>query len=65
VLHFTEREIMTIRLLADGKTNDEIAQKLFISVHTVKKNIENIFEKTNLHNRVQIAVYAYKNGLIE
>ncbi len=65
MLHFTEREIMTIRLLADGKTNDEIAQKLFISVHTVKKNIENIFEKTNLHNRVQIAVYAYKNGLIE
>ncbi|HEY5626148.1 MAG TPA: response regulator transcription factor [Dehalococcoidia bacterium] len=51
-----EREVLD--LVRQGATNKEIAEKLFISVGTVKNHIHNILEKLNLTNRTQIAAYA-------
>lgn len=65
MIDLTERELDIIKLLAFGKSNNEIAGELFISVHTVKKNLENIYDKTGYHNRVQIVIFALKNKLIE
>lgn len=57
---FTKRELEIINLLSEGMTNLEIANKLFISVHTVKASLENIYAKTGIHNRVLLALYMYK-----
>ena len=65
MINLTKRELDVIKLLALGKSNDEIAGELFISVHTVKKNLENIYDKIGYHNRVQVVIFALKNKLIE
>jgi DNA-binding CsgD family transcriptional regulator len=61
MVDLTNREIDVIKLVVDGNTNSEIAEKLCISIHTVKSILENIYLKTDLHNRVQVAVWAFKN----
>jgi DNA-binding CsgD family transcriptional regulator len=48
-------------MIAVGATNDEIADKLFISPHTVKTHLYRIFKKINVPNRVQAALWAAKN----
>ena len=65
MINFTNREIEIIKRLIDGKTNSIIADELFISVHTVKKHLENIFLKTNCHNRIQVIVTAIKFNYID
>lgn len=55
----TQREQQVIELIAAGLTNKEIAQKLFISPHTIKSHVHNILEKLTLHSRLQIAKYAH------
>jgi DNA-binding NarL/FixJ family response regulator len=60
----TERELLVLRLVASGASNMEIAQKLSISVNTVKSHLKNILEKLHLENRTQAATYALKHGLI-
>ena len=52
------REIEVLELARQGATNKEIAERLFISVGTVKNHIHNILEKLHLKNRAQIAAYA-------
>jgi DNA-binding NarL/FixJ family response regulator len=64
-IYFTSREVDIIKGISDGLSNKEIANALFISTHTVKAHIENMFEKTELHNRVQLIVYAFRNRIIE
>lgn len=54
----TPRELDVARLVAHGATNQEIAQKLFISESTVKTHINSIFHRLNLKNRSQLAIYA-------
>jgi len=61
--NFTDREVEVIKLLINGLSNAEIGKILFISVHTVKSILEKIYEKTNCHNRVQVAVFAVKNNI--
>lgn len=61
---FSTREIEIIKLIAEGLSNKEIAQKIFISEGTVKNYITSILDKTNLQHRTQIAVYYLKNELI-
>ena len=46
-------ELNILKLVSEGKTNQEIADSLFISVHTVKKHISNIFKKLNIKSRVE------------
>jgi DNA-binding NarL/FixJ family response regulator len=60
----TERELFVLRLVASGASNLEIAQKLSISVNTVKSHLKNILEKLQLENRTQAATYALKHGLV-
>ncbi|MBF2063710.1 MAG: response regulator transcription factor [Calothrix sp. C42_A2020_038] len=57
----TPRESDVARLVAIGATNQEIAAKLFISESTVKTHINSIFNRLNLKNRAQLAIYA--NGV--
>ncbi|BAZ16886.1 LuxR family two component transcriptional regulator [Calothrix sp. NIES-4071] len=57
----TPRELDVARLVAIGATNQEIATKLFISESTVKTHINSIFNRLNLKNRAQLAIYA--NGV--
>lgn len=60
----TERELFVLRLVASGASNQEIADKLMISINTVKSHIKNILEKLQLDNRTQAATYAVKHGLV-
>ncbi len=57
----TQREIEIVTMIASGSTNDQIAQELCISPHTVKTHIYNIFKKINAPNRLQAALWAVKN----
>lgn len=60
----TQRELEILRLIADGKTNQEIANQLFIAVKTVKTHITNIFSKLGVDDRTQAAIYAHRNKLV-
>jgi two-component system NarL family response regulator len=55
----TKREREVIELLSKGLTNKEIAQKIHVSLYTVKSHIHNIMEKLALHTRLEIANYSY------
>jgi len=58
------REGEVLQLVAQGATNKEIADSLFISENTVKTHLSNIMEKLHLANRSQAAAYAIKRGLV-
>ncbi|NOY08509.1 MAG: response regulator transcription factor [Spirochaetes bacterium] len=57
----TQREMEILALVSIGSTNDEIAEKMFISSNTVKTHLYNIFKKINVPNRLQAALWAVKN----
>jgi DNA-binding NarL/FixJ family response regulator len=59
-----EREIEVLKLVAEGFTNKEIGKKLFISTHTVRNHIANIFQKINCKTRIKAAIEAQKKRLI-
>ena len=59
-----EREVDVLRLIASGKTNQEIGDELFISARTVANHAANIFNKTGSANRAEAATYASRNGLV-
>ncbi len=61
----TEREREILALIAEGLSNQEIAQKLYISIKTVQTHRTHIMEKLDLHNRAQLVRYAIRKGLIE
>ncbi len=61
----TERETMVLRLVAQGLTNQEIADKLTISEWTVRGHVRNLMGKLNLSNRTQAALYALREGLAD
>ena len=66
VVHdLTEREIEIVRLVAQGLSNEDIASQLYLSAGTVKKQLRLLMQKLSLQNRVQIAVYALRNGLVD
>ncbi len=60
----TERELFVLRLVASGASNHEIAEKLSISVNTVKSHLKSILSKLQLENRTQAATYAIQHGLV-
>lgn len=60
----TERETEVLTLVADGLSNQEIADRLGISTATVKTHINNLFAKTGVRDRVQAVRYAYQHGLV-
>ncbi|MDV3220040.1 response regulator transcription factor [Intrasporangium sp.] len=61
----TERELGILRLVARGRLNREIAGELFISENTVRNHIRNILDKLQMHSRMEAAMYAVRQKLIE
>ncbi|ULH20836.1 response regulator transcription factor [Bacillus velezensis] len=60
----TKRELEILCLVAEGKTNKEIGEELFITIKTVKTHITNILSKLDVSDRTQAAVYAHRNHLV-
>src|SRR5215831_8855153 len=61
----SEREREVVTLVASGHRNREIASKLFISEQTVKTHLSNIFQKLEISDRLELALYAMRNGLAD
>ena len=61
---FSERELEVLRLVVAGETDAAIAEKLFISVATVKTHIQNMKSRTGFRNRTELAVKARESGLV-
>jgi two-component system response regulator NreC len=61
----TPREQEVLAMLAEGKTNEEIASQLVISHHTVARHRENLMGKLGLHSRSELVKYAIRKGLIK
>ena len=61
----TQAELRVLKLIRDGASNSEIAQKLFISKSTVKKHVSRILSKMNVSNRAEAAVLSFKLKLID
>lgn len=60
----TGRELEVLHLIADGKSNQEIADDLFITLKTVKTHVSNILSKLEVSDRTQATIYAFKNNLV-
>ena len=60
----TEREAEVLALVAQGRSNTEIAQQLYVAEATVKTHINRIFAKTHSRDRTQAAAYAHQHGLM-
>ncbi|MGJ9383051.1 DNA-binding response regulator [Salipaludibacillus neizhouensis] len=67
VLHeqLTEREKDVLRLMKQGKSNQEIADELYIALKTVKVHVSNILGKLDVHDRTQAVIYAFNQKLYE
>jgi DNA-binding NarL/FixJ family response regulator len=60
----TARELEVVRFVAVGLRNAEVAERLSITESTVKTHLNNIFEKLELRDRVELVIYALRNGLV-
>ncbi len=63
-IEYTSREIETLILIADGLTNQEIADRLFTSKRTIENYRQSLIEKTGTKNTASLIRYAIQNGLI-
>lgn len=61
----TERELQTLRRVAGGATNSEIALDMFVSVKTVERHVSNVLRKLNVPNRAAATAAAFERGLLE
>ncbi len=59
----TNRELEILLLMTQGKTNQEIADELFIALKTVKTHVSNILSKLSVQDRTQAVIYAFKHDL--
>ena len=65
VADLSARELEVLRHIADGASNHVIAEALFISEKTVKSHVSNILSKLHLADRTQVAVYAWREGIVQ
>ncbi len=61
----TNREMEILLLMAEGKSNQEIADELFIAVKTVKVHVSNVLSKLQVQDRTQAVIYAFKHALVK
>lgn len=62
---FTRRELDVLRLMAEGKTNKQIAEALFVSLHTVETHVKNMYSKCEASNKVELIRYGQQAGALE
>ncbi|WP_415645091.1 response regulator [Stackebrandtia soli] len=60
----TERELDVVERVARGRTNNEIAAELFVSLSTVKSHMESVHAKLGARNRVEVAAWAWENRIV-
>lgn len=60
----TRRELEVLRLIADGLSNQEIAEELYITLKTVKTHVSNILSKLEVSDRTQATIYAFKHNIV-
>lgn len=63
--NLTSRELEVLHLIAEGLSNQEIADELFITLKTVKTHVSNILSKLEVSDRTQATIYAFKHNLVE
>ena len=61
----TSREVEILKLVAEGKSNFEVAEDLLIGEATVRTHVSNLLGKLGLRDRVQLVVFAYESGLVQ
>ena len=62
-IHLSARETEVLELIAEGMTNTQVAEKLFLSAHTVTTHRKNIMSKLGVNNTAAMVMYAVKTGL--
>ena len=65
IMPLSNRELEVLRLIVDGKSNQEIAEKLFVTLATVKTHVRSILNKLSVDDRTQAAVKAMREGLVK
>ncbi|MGK7886855.1 MAG: response regulator transcription factor, partial [Crocosphaera sp.] len=60
----SERELEVLKLIVEGKSNNEIAEDLYLSTNTIKTHVRGIMNKLAVDDRVQAAVVALRSGLV-
>ncbi len=60
----TPREMEVLKLIGEGKTNQEIADELFIGIKTVKTHVSNVLSKLGVEDRTRAAIYAHRHKII-
>ena len=63
--NLSKREMEVLKILAQGFSNQEIADQLFISLKTVKTHVSNIFNKLDVNDRTQATIYAIQHKLVD
>lgn len=63
-IHLSGRETEVLQLIAEGLTNTQVAEKLFLSTHTVTTHRKNIMSKLGVNNTAAMVMYAVKTGLV-
>jgi DNA-binding NarL/FixJ family response regulator len=63
-VEFSERELQILRLLAEGASNRQIGDQLYLSENTVRTYLTEVLARLGLENRVQLAMYALKQGIV-
>jgi len=61
----TDREGQVIALVCEGLRNKQIAERLYISDTTVRYHLTSIFSKLDISDRLELVIYAYRQGLAE
>ena len=64
IASLSDREVDVLKLIVEGKSNQEIAQDLYLSTNTIKTHVRGIMNKLSVDDRVQAAVIALRSGLV-
>ena len=60
----TERELEVLKAIAEGKSNQQIADELFVSINTIKSHVNKIYDKLDVNNRTQATLKASELKLV-
>jgi len=64
VASLTTRELEVFKLLAQGLSNEDIAQRLVLEESTIKSHVKHVYQKLGVRDRTQVVIYAYEHGLV-